>query len=38
MPCSVDFEKCWAIWDELNIDFGQMLVLFREGDNRLRID
>jgi len=37
-PCLVDFGQYWAIWDGLNVDFGQMPVLFGEGDNRCQID
>jgi hypothetical protein len=36
-PCLVDFGQGWEIWDDFNVDFGQMLVLFRQGDNRFRI-
>jgi len=28
----------WSILEDFNVDFGQMSVFFRQGDNRFRID
>ena len=34
-PCLVKSGQSWAVWDDFNVNSGQVTVLFREGDNRI---